>query len=316
MQLAGRVFGTTWAVKIRGKNLDAQALKARIAEELEGIDKGMSTWRKDSELSAFNKAPVGVFTFGEQTAEVIAESFLVAQMTQGAFDPTVRPLIALWGFGAGARKDLPSDKELAAVRAAVGYKKLRWAKARQLVKSQADVSLDLSAIAKGYAVDRLADLLKKAGGEAGMVEIGGEVVAWGERKEGGPWKLAVDTPVDGAAPGQRFAAVVGLTDTAMATSGDYRQFRIENGKRVQHIVDPRTGQPVDHGLASVTVIAPDCTTADAYATALMVLGADEGLKLVDAHADLEALFLLREAAGFKQVRSRGMSAYLLGTKGD
>ncbi len=309
--LKGRIFGTTWQAKIRGESLDEKALTKRIAALLEAVDKGMSTWRKDSELSVFNRAAAGPFEFGAQTAAVIRQSFVVAQMTGGAFDPTVRPLIALWGFGAGARQEPPSAKDLAQARAAVGYTKLRWAQPKQLVKAKPDLSLDLSAIAKGFAVDQVADLLKASGASSGMVEIGGEVVAWGERHQGGAWRLAVDAPIDGASSGQGFAAIVELRDAAMATSGDYRQFRIEKGRRVQHIVDPRTGMPVDHGLASVTVVAPDCMTADAYATALMVLGVEAGLTLVNSHADLEALFLVRQGSQWRQVRSRAMNKHLL-----
>jgi len=316
VELAGRVFGTTWSAKARGEGLDQSQLLAAVKAEFKAINQGMSTWQKDSSISTFNRAAAGPFVWGERSIEVIKRSFEIAKHTQGAFDPTVGPLIGLWGFGAKARTTLPKPDELTAARRLVGYTKLRWGKPGELIKADAGMRLDLSAIAKGYAVDRVAGIFKTAGAQHGMVEIGGEVVAWGERAQGGAWKLAVDAPVDGAAPGKRFAAIVKLADSAMATSGDYRQFRIENGRRVQHIVDPRTGEPVVHRLASVTVIAKDCATADAYATALMVMGDEKGLKFVDSDPDLEALFLVRDQQDWRQVYSRNMKKYLIQTGTD
>jgi thiamine biosynthesis lipoprotein len=311
LQLGGPIFGTRWSAKLRGKKFAKVALEKQIAAALERIDAGMSTWRKDSELSAFKVAESGAFSFGVETAEVIRQSLVIAEATGGAFDPTVRPLIALWGFGAGALQSAPSKAELEQARSAVGYQKLTWKGATLLHKPQAEISLDLSAIAKGYAVDVVADLLKKSGAEHGMVEIGGEVIAWGQRQEGGPWKLAIDAPKDGSASGSAFAAITLLDNAAMATSGDYRQFRMVNGRRLHHIIDPRRGEPVEHGLASVTVIAATCALADAYATALMVLGPSEGLALVNADPRLEALFLMRENDHWQQRRSRGMAQHLV-----
>ena len=224
--------------------------------------------------------------------------------------------ISLWGFGAKALKEPPTPSLLRAARQVVGYSKLTWNAQGELVKNQSGLSLDLSAIAKGYAVDRIAAILRAQGAQHGMVEIGGEVVAWGSRAQGGPWKLAVDAPVDDAKPGQDFAAIVKLMNKAMATSGDYRQFRIENGRRVQHIIDPRTGVPVEHGLASVTVVAQDCITADAYATALMVMGVRDGLALVNSIPRVDALFLERQPKGWRQIKTRNMGKYLIEQKAD
>ena len=316
IQLEGRIFGTRWVIKARGKVVDQGQLLPLIEAEFEAINQGMSTWRKDSEISNFNAGDAGAYRFGDQSVEVIKRSLQVARQTQGAFDPTVAPLIRLWGFGAKALKEPPTPSLLSAARQVVGYSKLNWNAQGELIKNQPGLSLDLSAIAKGYAVDRIAAIVRAQGAQHGMVEIGGEVVAWGSRAQGGPWKLAVDAPVDHAKSGQRLAAIVKLMNKAMATSGDYRQFRIENGRRVQHIIDPRTGFPVEHGLASVTVVAQDCITADAYATALMVMGVKEGVALVNSIPRVDALFLERQPKGWRQIKTRNMGKYLIPKKAD
>ena len=316
LKLEGRIFGTRWMLKARGAKLDQNRLLPLIEAEFEAINQGMSTWRKDSEISKFNAGDAGAYRFGDQSVEVIKRSLQVARHTQGAFDPTVAPLIRLWGFGAKALKEPPTPSLLSAARQVVGYSKLTWNPNGELVKNQPGLNLDLSAIAKGYAVDRIATIVRAQGAQHGMVEIGGEVVAWGSRAQGGPWKLAVDAPVDGAKPGENFAAIVKLMNKAMATSGDYRQFRIENGRRVQHIIDPRTGVPVEHGLASVTVVAQDCITADAYATALMVMGVKEGVALVNSIPRVDALFLERQPNGWRQIKTRNMGKYLIEQKSD
>ena len=311
LKMEGQIFGTRWVIKARGAGLDQKRLLPLIEADFEAINQGMSTWRQDSEISRFNSGAVGAYRFGPQSVEVIKRSLEMARHTQGAFDPTVAPLIRLWGFGAKALKEPPTPELLDATRQRVGYEKISWNNEGKLIKKQAGLSLDLSAIAKGYAVDRVAAIVRAQGAQHGMVEIGGEVVAWGSRAQGGPWKLAVDAPVDNAEPGQRFAAIVKLMNKAMATSGDYRQFRIENGRRVQHIIDPRTGVPVEHGLASVTVVAQDCITADAYATALMVMGVEAGVALINSVPRVDALFLERQPKGWRQIKTRNMGKYLI-----
>ena len=226
VELHGAAFGTTWSVVARGVAVPKPDLLARIGAVLGRVDQGMSTWRKDSEVSRFAQAPVGPFRFRAETAAVISRALEVARETAGAFDPTVRPLVALWGFGAKARTTEPTVAELDAARAAVGFAKLRWRDDGALSKTSAAVSLDLSAIAKGYAVDAVAAELARLGASAAMVEIGGEVVAWGDSPRAAAWRLAVDSPSDQAVAGAAIAAIVKLRRGAMATSGDYRQFRI------------------------------------------------------------------------------------------
>ena len=309
LALTGRAFGTTWSVKAVGG--EQAKLEAAIDAALKRVDAGMSTWRPDSELSRFNAAPVGPFVFGEETARVIRRSMELAAKTDGAFDPTVRPLVKLWGFGSKAASTSPSDEAITATLANIGYRKLSWASDGALNKPTAELQVDLSAIAKGYGVDAVAAAVRKAGARSAMVEIGGEVVVFGERPGGGPWRLAVDAPTDDSKVGSRFAAVLGLRNVAMATSGDYRQFRMEGGRRVSHIIDPRSGQPIGHALASATVVAEDCATADAMATAIMVLGPEKGLKAVESLPGVEALLLVRNGEAWSQRMSSGMKAHII-----
>jgi thiamine biosynthesis lipoprotein len=315
-QLNGAAFGTTWSVTVRQVAATKADLATSINAILARIDSGMSTWRDDSEVSRFARAPAGPFFFSAETAAVVSRALEVARETAGAFDPTVGPLVALWGFGAKARRTEPTPAELDAGRAAIGFSRLRWLVDGSLDKTNAALSLDLSAIAKGYAVDAIAAELARLGAAAALIEIGGEVVAWGDSPRGGAWKLAIDSPRDHPAAATGMAAIVTLRRGAMATSGDYRQFRFIGGKRLQHSIDPRTGRPADHGLASVTVIAPDCMTADAYATALMVLGAEAGLAFVEARPLVEALFLVRNKGGFRRIKSSKMGAFLIQAKID
>ena len=217
--LTGRTFGTTWTAKAFGITKDDAALRAQLEALLEAVDAGMSTWRKDSELSAFNAAGAGQFAFLPLTMGVVKRALEVAEQTKGAFDPTVRGLVRLWGFGADAHKGAPTPEQIAKVRAHVGYQRLTVLPDGQVQKPFPELSLDLSAIAKGFAVDQLAGALKALGSPGGMVEIGGEVVAWGKKPDGGSWKLAIDAPDDSGAPGRRFAAVVNLNDRALATRG-------------------------------------------------------------------------------------------------
>lgn len=309
-ELSGEVFGTTFSVKVISQPdapLGEPAVAQTIQRELNAIDASMSTWKDDSELSRLNRAPVGeavsvsapLFTVLELAAQVHGRS-------TGAFDVTVGPLVNRWGFGPDGRPaTAPDDAELAALRAQVGQQHLVLDAAGPTVTRQVDgLSADLSAIAKGYAVDRVSDALLALGHDRHMVEIGGELRARGDNGEGRPWRIAIEkpdtlkrTPFD----------VVGLRDEAMATSGDYRNYLELDGQRVSHTIDPRNGRPVTHALASVTVVADSCAQADAWATALTVLGPEEGAAVADAH-DVAATFLVRTGDGFTQSATRAYQA--------
>jgi thiamine biosynthesis lipoprotein len=211
---------------------------------------------------------------------VISLSLEISDMTGGAFDITVGPLVDLWGFGPpqrGAR--LPEPKRIEQTLAWVGYDKLELQSEPPAVRQTVDgLRIDLSAVAKGYAVDSLAELLKQHGIDNFLVEIGGELQLSGVRMDGTPWKIAIEKPVEEK---REVETIIPLTGTALATSGNYRNFYVEQGQRYAHTIDPRQGRPIRHKLASATVLDPSCARADALATALMVLGETEGLRLIE-----------------------------------
>jgi len=312
--LSGKALGTQWNVTLLGLNAEQNpSAQMTVEAVLKRVNDEMSTWKKDSKLNGFNERTDYAYTFSPETAGVIEQAMHVARETGGAFDPTVGPLVALWGFGANAAKEGPSEADLEQARAKVGYHHLLWVGPNQLQGAIMGMKLDLSANAKGYAVDAVTLAMKRLGAHSGLVEVGGEVRAWGQRPGGGPWRLAIETPNDQAAPGKAASAVAQLNGFSMATSGDYRQFRMEGDKRISHTIDPRTGQPIGHTLASVTVFAPRCMDADAYATALMVLGPEAGMDLVNRHPELEALMILRNKEGFELRYSKHAKAHLAGT---
>jgi len=227
-------------------------------------------------------------------ADVMRHALQVSEETNGAFDITVGPLVNAYGFGPDLRVDLPTDDELALLYQRVGYDKLTVDPEKNLVsKSGGDVYCDLSAIAKGYGVDRVALKLEELGITDYFVEVGGEVRVRGVNFEGQPWRVGIEQPVAGA---RAVRKVVPLHDAAMATSGSYRNYTDVDGQRVSHTIDPRMGRPVTHNLVSVSVIHPSCEWADAYATALMVLGPEEGPAFA-REKGLQALFITEAEDG-------------------
>lgn len=291
--LRGEAFGTSWMVRGADPLEGADALKRKLDASLEAVDASMSTWRKDSELSKLNAGPRGPVTVSPGLMTVLAAAEDVSVATSGAFDVTVGPLVAAWGFGAGKSDSPPSAEALGALRERVGYQKLTLDRSgRTVERAREDVSADLSAIAKGYAVDQMAEVLQAAGLSNWMVEVGGEMRVSGLGSKGKPWRLGIEKPTP---EGRAVAFAIDVGDAALATSGDYRQFRRVDGRVVSHTIDPRTGAPVDHGPASVSVVAPTCMEADAWATALMVLG-PKGLPLATERG-LAALILERTPDG-------------------
>lgn len=309
-ELRGEALGTTWMVKWRGSvGADVQPVVEAVLAE---VDQRMSTWRDDSELLAVRAGP-GPVPVSEETAMVVREALVLAEATGGAFDPTVQPLVELWGFHGKRRTDPPSEAELAEALAQVGWDRVELGRdpsGRPTVDAHG-AALDLSAIAKGHAVDRVSNALSAMQLADHLVEVGGEVRASGTGPQGA-WKLGIDRPEEGLAPGQELAAVAALTNAAMATSGNYRNTYEIDGQRVVHTLDPRTGRPALGTVASATVVAPDCRTADGWATALMVLGPEQGLPLIEARPDLDALLLVVDGDGFAVERSSGMGAWLPG----
>lgn len=275
---------------------DPAELQAAVQQRLDRVEERMSHYRPDSEVSRFNGARSTVpQPMSAETLGVVAEALAVSRESGGAFDVTVGPLVDAWGFGpAGRAPAAPDEAALAALRTRVGFGLLEIdSAASTLRKRRAEVVIDLSAIAKGYAVDAVASLLAELGVRDYLVEIGGELRAAGANEEGAPWRVAIERPAAGAPAAQR---IVPLTDAAIATSGDYRNFYDLAGARVAHMIDPRTGRPASHGLRSVSVIAERCSLADALSTALAVLGPDDGHALA-VERGWAVLFVTEDGTG-------------------
>lgn len=274
----GTTFNVTLVVTDQSPPVYAAKIQAGLERELAQINQQMSTYIDDSELMQFNRSKVGQWqSLSAPLAEVLAISRRISERSEGAFDITVGPLVDLWGFGPLAEPEqVPSDVAIAAARSAMGYAQvaLDGQRARRL----SDVRLDLSAVAKGYGVDHLADWLEAQGYEHYLVEIGGEVRLSGDSPRGDAWRIGVEQPSLVQGDGRKALA---LTDIAMATSGDYRNYYERDGVRYSHTIDPRTGRPIAHRLASVTVLAPTSAEADAWATALNVLGPEAGMALAE-----------------------------------
>lgn len=307
----GETMGTTYQIRIAGDGLgDAlrQAAEAETERRLDAVDAWMSNWNPESEVSRFNDSDAGEgFPVSAATAEVVAYAIELSKLTGGAFDITVGPLVSLWGFGNEPRiDDPPSQSEIDALLAFTGARVLRVGRGHPerggfLRKAKPQTRIDLSAIAKGFGVDHVAAGLRAIGRDRFLVEIGGEVVAAGERPGGGPWRVAIEKP-DSA--GRSIQAIVELQDRAMATSGDYRIFYRDGDRRISHTIDPRTGRPVVDGPASVTVLHRSATIADAWATALMVLG-EAGLELAERE-EVAALLMRRTEGGDVSIRANAL----------
>jgi FAD:protein FMN transferase len=307
LELSGRVMGTTWSVRVAAPVADGSS---RVAEELEeliqaqfdAVDLAMSTYRADSELSLFNAhVSTEPFAVSSDTLEVFRIAAEVSESSQGALDVTVGPLVALWGFGAGARIPTePDPAELANIAARVGWRRIRIdVESGALSKTHAQTRADLSAVAKGYAVDRVADALLERGVSQFLVELGGELRAAGRRSDGHPWRVGVERP---DTEGRSLLEVVELEDAGLATSGDYRIYYEADGVRRSHLLDPRTARPIEHGLASASVIHASATHADAWATALSILGPQDGWRVAE-ELGLAVHFVLRQADGGFAVRA-------------
>jgi thiamine biosynthesis lipoprotein len=297
LRFGGHSMGTTWSVRMAGgpfdPALEATAQQA-VRAALDGVVERMSTYDPASEIGRFNRhAATTAFALSSDTRSVIERALQAAQLSDGAFDPTVAPLVRAWGFGAGAsaRGQPPATAEL---DTPLGWRHLSVEPAQGIVrKSLPGLQLDLSGIAKGHAVDLAAQALDALGVSRYMVEAGGEIRTLGLNAEGRPWQIAVERP-DAWPP--RAHRVVPLQGLAIATSGDYRNFWEHGGRRIHHEIDPATRAPAAHRVASVSVVHAECRLADALATALFVMGPERGLAL--AHEQrLAALFIMRESGG-------------------
>ena len=303
-------MGTTYRVEIAHNTLtleEVKTLHTAIERELVDLNRAMSTYDPASEISAFNAststAPVAVshgFHYVTSYAVQLAARF------DGAFDPTIGPLIDLWGFGKDSwREEAPPADEIKQAAAHCGSKGLTLSEGT-LLKTFPELQLDLSAIAKGYGVDRLLEIVKNAGCENAYVEIGGEIAVCGLNNNEHPWTLQLERPEYDSMPGESLRPdKIYLYDAAIATSGDYRNYFRDKGRVYSHIIDPRTGWPVTNRVASVTVVAPTCMVADGLATTVMVMGSRDGLALIESIAEAEALVIQRTDSGFEEIKSSG-----------
>jgi thiamine biosynthesis lipoprotein len=299
--LSGPAMGTTWNLRVVPGSgaVTADAIRALLESSLAEVDAVMSTYRPDSAISRFNASESTDWVdVPPMLAGLLAESLRLGRMTSGAFDVTVSPVVALWGFGTGAPREAPpTEAEIATALALTGQQHLGVREQPPaLRKALPGLRVDLDAIAPGYAVDLIAERLEASGIANYMIEVGGEVRVHGRNAEGGPWRIGIERPDE---QGRSVARVLHLESMAVSTSGDYRDFFEAGGQRYSHTLDPRTGRPVTHGLASVTLLRPTAAEADGLATGLSVLGSEAGFALAEGN-DWAALFVQRTPGGFEQ----------------
>lgn len=307
--LQGQTMGTGYTIKVyTAQAVEQDALHASIKARLETIDALMSSYRDDSALMRFNHnqstdwqpAPI-------ELVELTAQSQTISEHSLGHFDITVAPLVNLWGFGnTDSAAAVPPDSVIEETLAYTGYQKLSVrTDPPALRKQHGRLQIDLSAIAKGWGVDQLAQLLADQGIEHYLVDIGGELRASGNKPDGSPWRIAIERPLRN---GREMQHVVALHDHAMATSGDYRNYFQQDGHYFSHMLDPQSGRPVRHQLASVSVLAAQCATADAWATALMALGEKKGPAIAE-QLGLKAFFIIRTEKGFEELATPAFSNF-------
>ena len=310
LMFQGSALGTTYNITIVGDQDPGQVkFRQAIERELEAIDRLMSTYREDSEISRFNRyAGDEPFKFSQLTFRVLSEAQAISKATNGAFDITVGALVKAWGFGPDQTDGIPDEIVLNKLRANTGWEKLQLSQQdSSALKNIPELQCDLSAIAKGYAVDRIAAALSQLGSSNYMIEVGGEIYVQGFNASGDAWKIGIERP---NVSGRMVYRILPLTDTALATSGDYRNFHEIDGKRYSHIIDPRTGRPTEHTTVSVSVLASTAMRADAFATAILVLGEAEGLALAERE-QLSVLLLIQDSdKGLRETASTRFRAIM------
>ncbi len=284
------VFGTTYKIVYQ---CDSD-LTASIRQELRRVDCSLSPFNKESVITAVNQNREVMLD--PYFVEVFNKAMEISRETKGAFDITVAPLVNAWGFGF-KHEQMPTKRQVDSLRQIIGYQKVAL-KNGKVVKQDPRMMLDCSAIAKGFGVDAVARLLRDRGVQNFMVEIGGEVVTCGVNAQRLPWRVGVVKPSeDSLSTGHELQTILNVTDKAMATSGNYRNFYYKNGRRYAHTIDPKTGYPVQHSLLSATVLAASCTVADAYATSFMVMGLDNARQLLEHHPELMAYLIYDDGKG-------------------
>lgn len=299
----GQVFGTYYNIRYSAKS----NLEKQILASFEEFDNSLSTFNKKSVISRINTNE------NDSTDAFFRAMFSCAKETyeisEGAFDPTVAPIVNLWGFGF-RKKEQATERTIDSLLQFVGFDKV-WLKDERLVKATPEIMLDASAIAKGQACDVIAELLRENDCRNYLVDIGGEIVCQGVNNKGEAWKVGINKPVDDKTGSvNELQEIIQSSALCMATSGNYRQFYYEEGQKRSHTIDPRTGYPVKHNLLSATVIAPTCMQADAMATACMVLGEEKALQMTESIENTECYLIYAQGDSTKVMMSQGMAQYI------
>lgn len=310
---SGNTMGTTYHIKVvmqkdqenQQKPLNKLSLHRLIEDKLKQVNQSMSVYMPESEISLFNRSDTNdVIKISSDFHAVMVKAQQLYRLTEGAWDGTVKPLVDLWGFGTKEEiTSTPSSKEIKVYLQTTGFNQIDFnVQNKTLQKKNRAVSLDLGSIAKGFGVDAVSAVLKSEGYLNFLVEIGGEVFASGEKTDAKPWIVGISRPDKGGNINHETEInsvyhALPLKDKALATSGDYRRFTTINGKNYSHIIDPVTGYPVDNGVVSASVIADNCTFADGLATAIMVMGHEKGINLVNTFEDIECLIVVQGKDG-------------------
>ena len=307
--ISGKTMGTYYSIKIRTKTADS-ALPESVKKELEAINRQMSVFDQDSEISKINQTKAGEWIeLSPEMSSVLKNAHYAYTLSNGSFDPTVGNLIDLWGFGPKKEKKVPSDEKIKQALQTSGFDKILFNEDfTKLKKLNSEVSINLSAIAKGHGVDRIAQLLKNKEYNNFVIEIGGEVVASGKKSDkNNGWNIGIIKPTDNYTQN---AFIVTLKDIAVATSGNYRNFYYENGKMYSHTISPSTGKPVENSLISVTVFDETCMKADALTTSIMAMDDENMLEFVDKN-EIAAIFFFQNTDGsIKLITSENAKKYL------
>lgn len=313
LNFSGRTMGTSWNLSLVAQTPETptENLQADIQSLLDHLDHDIfSTWSDTSDITRFNRAEVPAqVEVSEEMLEVTGLAREIHEITAGAFDPTIAPLVNLWGFGPEFREEsIPSERAIAEARAKLGFDEVSISENPSLLGKRREITLDYSAIAKGYAVDQVAIYLETRGFQHFLMEVGGEILVSGQRAEGRPWRIGIETPESG--PRSVYQSISNRGEhLAVAGSGDYRIFFELDGQRYSHEIDPATGWPVSHNLVSATVIHDNVATADALATALMIMGPEKGMELA-AGRGLAIYLIMRADSGYQVLYSDAFAPYL------
>lgn len=310
VSFSGVTMGTTYTVKwVGGNEAQISAIRKEVTTALLSVNQAMSTYIADSELSLFNQLPAeGEVELSDSLFFVLSLAQRISKETLGAFDITVGPLVNLWGFGPDGRAlRAPTDSDILLLQESIGFENLVLSSTPQKALKKTALYIDLSAIAKGYGVDVLASIMEKNNIRDYLVEIGGELRAQGHKPNNQDWKIAIESPVKGERKVQK---VLSISNTGIATSGDYRNYFEEEGIRYSHTIDPNTGKPIAHRLASVTVLMPTCAEADAMATAFMVMGEERAFEFAVKH-DVDAFFIIKSNQNFIEKMTPGFDKRLV-----